>query len=66
MPEVAETEVELSEQSRVVLHRYREAREFGLTRLEARMYAESGIDAGELRRLKRAGCPPIVAAKILL
>ena len=68
MPPEAQTEetVELSERGRVVLHRYAEAREFGLTRLEARLYAESEIDVGELRRLKRLGCPPIVAARILL
>jgi hypothetical protein len=57
---------ELGEQGRVVLHRYREAREYGLTRLEARLYAESQIDASELRRLRRAGCAPAIAAKILL
>lgn len=58
--------VELTEQTRVVLHRYREARAYGLTRVEARLYAESGIDASELRRLKRKGCPPLMAARILL
>jgi hypothetical protein len=57
---------ELGEQARVVYHRYKEAREYGLTRLEARLYAESTIDASELRRLRRAGCAPAIAAKILL
>lgn len=66
MAELAESTVELGEQARVVLHRYREAREYGLTRLEARLYAESEISASELRRLKRKGCPPIMAARILL
>jgi hypothetical protein len=57
---------ELGEQAQVVLNRYREAREYGLTRLEARLYAESQIDVSELRRLRRAGCAPAIAAKILL
>jgi hypothetical protein len=57
---------ELGEQAKVVLNRYKEAREYGLTRLEARLYAESQIDVSELRRLRRAGCAPAVAAKILL
>jgi hypothetical protein len=57
---------ELGEQGRVVLHRYKEAREYGLTRLEARLYAESQIDVSELRRLRLAGCDPAIAAKILL
>jgi len=61
-----DTVVELDEAHRVILHRYREARLFGLTRLEARLYAESHIDASELRRLKALGCAPAVAAKILL
>lgn len=57
---------ELDEPARVMLHRYEEARRFGLTMVEARLYAESAIDASELRRLKRVKCPPLVAAKILL
>lgn len=66
MPQLAEDTVALSEQQEVVLHRYHEARDYGFTRLEARLYAESGIDCGELRRLIRVKCPPAVAAKILL
>ncbi len=67
MPVDADTEeVELSERGRVVLRRYAEAREFGLSPVEARLWAESEVDVGELRRLKRLGCPPLVAAKILL
>jgi hypothetical protein len=57
---------QLDEQSRVILHRYTEAREYGLPPLEARLYAESRIDAGQLRRLRRKKCPPAVAARILL
>ena len=56
----------LDEYERVVLHRYGEARRYGLTMVEARLYADSQIDASELRRLKRKGCPPRLAAEILL
>jgi hypothetical protein len=57
---------QLTERERVILHRYQEAREYGLTRLEARLYAESGIDASELRRLVKLKCPPAQGARILL
>ena len=64
---MAETsEIELDELGKVTLHRYKEAREFGLTMVEARLYADSQIDASELRRLKRKGCPPRLAEEILL
>jgi hypothetical protein len=63
---VADPTVELDEPGRVMLHRYEEARRYGLTMVEARLYAESTIDAGELRRLKVLGCPPAKAARILL
>lgn len=66
MPALESEDIELSEQQKVVLHRYQEAREYGFTRLEARLYAESDIDASELRRLKRAGWPPVWAARVLL
>ena len=66
MADAVDTDAELTERSRVVLHRYAEARAFGLTRLEARLWAESERDVAELRRLKRLGCPPLVAARILL
>ncbi len=66
MAETTNTKVDLGEHARVVYHRYREARLYGLTKVEAMLYAESEIDASELRRLKRANCPPDVVAKILL
>ena len=66
MPAVADEEVKLTEQQEVVLHRYEEARGYGFTRLEARLYAESTIDCGILRHLKAKGCGPAMAAKILL
>ena len=66
MPETTDTKVELGEQKRVILHRYAEARRYGLTKVEAMLYAESDIGVGELRRLKRAKCPPDQVARILL
>lgn len=66
MPKVADPDVEISERSRVILHRYQEARDYGFTRLEARLYAESEIDCSELRKLIRAKVPPIWGARILL
>lgn len=56
----------LEEAQRVVFRRYKEAREYGLTRVEARLFAESEEDVGVLRKLLAAGCPPEVAARILL
>lgn len=56
----------LSEEQQVILHRYTEARAYGFTMVEARLFAESEIDVSELRRLKRVKCPPSVGAKILL
>jgi len=55
-----------AESAAVYLNRFREATDYGFTRLEARMFAETGADIGELRRLREAGCPPATAAKILL
>lgn len=57
---------DLSEAQEAVYRRYKEAREYGLTRVEARLFADSDIDVGELRRLKKKGCPPKLAADILL
>jgi hypothetical protein len=60
------TEFELSEDKKVFLKRYTEACEYGLTKREAYLFATSSTDVGELRRLVRSGCPPIVGAQILL
>ncbi len=54
------------ESRRVVVRRYEEGRGVGLTRLEARLFAESTIDVGKLRSLVKAGCKPQLIAKILL
>ena len=50
----------------VLLNRYREAREAGLTVVEARLFAESDRDVGELRKLVRAGCPVETLRAIVL
>lgn len=63
---VTDTDVQLSERQQVVLHRYLEARQYGLTLVEARLFAESDTDVSELRRLVRVKCPPQLGAKILL
>ena len=59
-------QIKLDELGQVTLRRYTEARRYGLTMVEARLYADSQIDTSELRRLKRKGCPPRLAAEILL
>lgn len=65
MPGTKDTPVELNEESRVFLRRYKEAREYGFCEVDARMWAESHVESGQLRRLKRLGCSPKLAAKIL-
>lgn len=47
----------LSEPLAVWFKRYQEAREAGLIPEEAKAWAESEQDVGELRRLVRDGCP---------
>ena len=49
----------------VYLWRYEEARRDGLNELEARLFADSSLDIGDLRRLYDAGCPPGLIAKII-
>lgn len=45
------------EQLEILRRRYTEARKAGLTIVEARLFAESDADVGELRRLVEHGCP---------
>lgn len=53
--------------ARVVLRRrFLEARDAGLTMVEARLFAESTADVGQLRLLVKGGCPPRVIADIIL
>lgn len=57
---------ELAERFRVRKHRYQEARACGLSIVEARLFAESEADVGELRRLRELGCPPQLIRRIIL
>ena len=45
------------EQREVLRRRHAEARRAGLTLIEARLFAESDRDIGELRQLVATGCP---------
>lgn len=56
----------LTEPQRVVRWRFLEARAAGLTKVEARLYAESDIDCSELRRLVGTGAKPQEIARVLL
>lgn len=49
-----------------MLRRFREARAAGLTRVEARLFAESDVDIGLLRKCVAGGCSPLLMAKVLL
>lgn len=55
-----------SEQTRVYLWRYREARLAGLTIIEARLFAESDADVGQLRKLVQLACPVETIRRIVL
>ena len=59
-------ELETDEMAEVLRRRRREALEAGLSQVEARLWAESDRDIGELRRLVEAGCPPELLARVLL
>jgi len=54
------------EQLQVLRRRYQEARKAGLTIVEAKLFAESDADVGELRRLVRDGCPVETLRAIVL
>jgi hypothetical protein len=56
----------VDEKRQVVLWRYQQARDAGLTLVEARIFSECDQDVGVLRQLVRRGCPPTVIARILL
>lgn len=59
---------ELAENRRleVLRWRYKEARQAGLTIVEASLFAESDADLAELRRLVRDGCPTELVRLIVL
>ncbi len=50
----------------VLRRRYMEARQAGLTIVEARLFSESDRDVGELRQLVAAGCPVETIRQIVL
>lgn len=54
------------ERLEVLRRRYMEARRAGLTIVEARLFAESDRDVGELRQLVAAGCPVETIRQIVL
>lgn len=57
----------LTDATRGVLRwRYDEAREAGMSIVEAKLYAESNIDASLLREAVRRGCPKDLLAKVVL
>jgi hypothetical protein len=55
-----------SERDICVQRRRKEALAAGLTLVEARLFAESDRDVGQLRMLVRDGCPAATIARILL
>lgn len=50
----------------VVWRRYDEARQAGLSPVEALIFADSGEDIGLLRKLVAKGCPPDRLREIVL
>lgn len=47
-------------------HRYKEARDAGLSIVEAKLFADSNSDVGWLRRLVADDCPPALLARIII
>jgi hypothetical protein len=60
------SEARSEERMTVWLNRYEEARKAGLSEEQARSYAESTHDVGELRLLVKRGCPPKLIARLVL
>lgn len=55
-----------SEDVRVRERRYREAIAAGLTCAESRIFADNGIDVGQLRACVAGGCDPVTMAAIVV
>jgi hypothetical protein len=55
-----------SEHEQVLRWRYEEIRKLGMSRLDARLLADSEADLNLLRRLAAAGCPAATAVRIAL
>jgi hypothetical protein len=54
------------ERDEVLRWRYNEAREAGMSDVDANRFAHSRIDLGELRRAVKKGCPPEFIAQVVL
>lgn len=52
------------EERRILRWRFRQFRGLGLSQIEARLAAESGVELALLRRLVADGCPPSLALRI--
>lgn len=59
------TSPDYDEQLEVLRRRYKEARQAGLSIVEARLFAESSQDVGTLRKLVAKGCEPRTIARIV-
>lgn len=53
------------EHQEAVRRRYKEARAAGLSIVEAKLFAESNADVGQLRKLVAGECPPRLIFEIL-
>lgn len=53
------------EMVRVGKRRYQEAIDAGLSCAEALLFADNGVDVGQLRKLVQAGCPSVLIASIV-
>jgi hypothetical protein len=65
MPEPS-AEVQNEEAAEVLRRRRREARDAGMSRVEASLYAESEIPTEDLRHLVDLHCPAELLARVLL
>ena len=68
LPSQADVEapVQCDEARRVALRRFREARDAGLTLVESKLFADSGVDVGLLRACVKGDCKPQLIARILV
>ena len=57
---------ETAEREQVYRHRYKEARDAGMSIVEASLFADSDGDLAELRRLVQLGCPIQLIRRIVL
>jgi len=62
----ASAEVQNAEVDEVMRRRRKEARDAGMSRIEASLYAESEIPTADLRHLVDLHCPAELLARVLL